>query len=166
MGPTTEPTEPTEPTVETRWLDSTEIAAWRSFIHGTRHLFAALDQDPKPHGLSGDDYGVLVALSDSPDNQLRMADLAEQSAQSRSRLSHHVARLEDRGLVERISCPEDRRGQYAVLTARGRELLEQAAPHHVASVRTHFLDHLGPHDLETLGAVFGRLYPSPTTDPN
>ena len=147
------------------WLTPAELHAWKSIIHGTRHLFAALDHELKPHGLSGDDYGVLVALSEAPDDRLRMAELADLAAESRSRLTHHVGRLEARGLVERASCPEDRRGQFAVLTAAGRALLEQAAPHHVASVRALFLDHLTQAELATLGDVFARFSPSPGTSP-
>ena len=145
---------------DTRWLSSSEAGAWRRFIGGSRHLFAALDRDLKPHGLSGDDYGVLVALSEAVDQRLRMADLADLAAESRSRLSHHVGRLESRGLVQRVSCPEDRRGQFAVLTPAGRTLLEETAPHHVASVRAHFLDHLSADELATLGEVFARLTPA------
>lgn len=147
------------------WLTAAELHAWKSVIHGTRHLFAALDHDLKPHGLSGDDYGVLVALSEAPEQRLRMAELADVSAESRSRLSHHVGRLEARGLVERTSCPDDRRGQFAVLTDAGRTLLEQTAPHHVASVRALFLDHVSATELVTLGEVFARLTPSPGTSP-
>ncbi len=88
-----------------------------------------------------------------------MAELADVSAQSRSRLSHHVGRLEKRGLVVRESCEEDRRGQWATLTTEGQRLLEAAAPHHVAGVREHLLDHLSPEELAILGNVFGRLDP-------
>jgi DNA-binding MarR family transcriptional regulator len=147
------------------WLTPTELHAWKSVIHGARHLFTALDHDLKPHGLSGDDYGVLVALSEAPDERLRMADLADVAAESRSRLSHHVGRLEARGLVERASCPEDRRGQFAVLTDAGRTLIQETAPHHVASVRTHFLDHLTPAELAVLGGVFARLSPGAAPEP-
>lgn len=143
-----------------RWLSPVELAAWVSVVRGTRHLLSCLDSELKPHGLSSEDYAVLVALSAAPEHRLRMADLAVEAAQSRSRLSHHIGRLEARGLVERISCTEDRRGQFAHLTPAGMKLLEEAAPHHVAGVRAHFLDHLSPDELATLGAVFARIDPA------
>lgn len=148
-----------------RWLTPDEQRAWRSVIFGSRKLYAELDAGLKPHGLSGDDYAVLVALSEAPDERLRMSDLADRAAQSRSRLSHHVARLEARGLVQRTVCPEDRRGQFASMTPEGRRLLEAAAPHHVAGVRATFLDHLLPGELETLARVFGRLAPDANPEP-
>ncbi len=88
-----------------------------------------------------------------------MAELAEVSAQSRSRLSHHVSRLEKRGLVARESCEEDRRGQWAMLTPEGQRLLDAAAPRHVAGVREHLLDQISREELTTLGRVFGRIDP-------
>jgi DNA-binding MarR family transcriptional regulator len=148
-----------DPTPPVRWLDAEEQQAWRSIIRGTRHLFERIDRDLKPLGLTGEDYGLLVGISEAEDGRLRMAELAEVSAQSRSRLSHHVGRLEKRGLVARESCEEDRRGQWATLTPAGRALLEEAAPHHVAGVREHLLDHLSRAELTTLGHVFGRLDP-------
>lgn len=152
----------TPPPSPPQWLTPVEMRAWRSVVHGTRHLFAVLDRDLKPHGLSGDDYGVLVALSEAPDGRCRMAELADAAAESRSRLSHHIGRLESRGLVERTSCPEDRRGQFAVITPAGRDLLEATAPHHVASVREHFISQLSPDELATLGEVFARIAPTLT----
>jgi len=149
---------PTDPDgLQGPWLSQDEQAAWRHFIFGTRRLMVALDHDLKVHGVSQDDYAVLVALSEADDERLRMADLADLSAQSRSRLSHHIGRLEDRGLIRREACPDDRRGQYAVLTAPGRDLLESVAPHHVASVRAHFLDQISPAELRTIGDAFARI---------
>jgi DNA-binding MarR family transcriptional regulator len=140
-----------------RWLSDQEQRAWRAFLAGSRRLFEQLDQELKTQGLTHDDYGVLVALSESPDDRLRMAELAERSVESRSRLSHHIGRLEAKGLVARASCPDDRRGAFAVLTADGRATIERVAPHHVAGVRHHLIDRLSPTELETLAAVFARV---------
>ena len=146
-----------DPRTETAWLTDTEQDAWRRFLSGTRRLFEQLDQDLKAHGLTHDDYGVLVFLSEADDDRLRMAELAEHSVESRSRLSHHISRLEARGLVVRESCPLDRRGFYAVLTPAGREVIESVAPHHVAGVRRWFIDQLSPEELQTLATVFTRI---------
>jgi DNA-binding MarR family transcriptional regulator len=139
------------------WLDEDEQEAWRSFIFGSRRLFAQLDHELKAQGLTHDDYGVLVALSESEDDRMRMSELAEQSVESRSRLSHHISRLEGRGLVARETCPSDRRGSFAVLTPQGRATIEAVAPHHVEGVRTHFLEHLSADELAVVRRVFERV---------
>lgn len=140
-----------------RWLDPAEQAAWRSFISGTRRLLDQLERDLKVHGLTHDDYGLLVVLSEAEGQRLRMADLAAQSVESRSRLSHHVGRLEGKGLIVREACPDDGRGQFAVLTERGRVVMEETAPHHVAGVRAYFLDHLSRDELLAVGTAFTRI---------
>ncbi|MGI8711429.1 MAG: MarR family winged helix-turn-helix transcriptional regulator [Acidimicrobiales bacterium] len=144
-------------TAETRWLGTAEQAAWRGYINGSQRLSARLEQDLKVHGTTHDDYRILVLLSEAPDDRLRMAELAELSVESRSRLSHHVARLERRGLVARQSCPSDGRGQFAVLLPAGRHLIEAVAPHHVEGVRAWFLDHLEPDEMAVIGTAFARI---------
>jgi len=144
-----------DPTV--KWLDAEEQQSWRSFIAGSRRLGSRLDQDLKAEGLSHDDYGVMVALSEADNDRLRMAELAEMSVESRSRLSHHITRLESRGLVERENCPSDRRGTWAILTPAGRLLLEAIAPAHVEGVRRYMLDHLTRDELRVIGEAFARI---------
>ncbi|WP_426574825.1 MarR family winged helix-turn-helix transcriptional regulator [Aquihabitans sp. McL0605] len=145
------------PPVPVQWLTDSEQRAWRSFITGSRRLLEQLDQDLKAQGVTHDDYGVLVALSESPDDRLRMAELADLSVESRSRLSHHIGRLETRGLVARQSCPDDRRGSFAVLTPEGRATIEAIAPHHVTGVREYFLDQVSSEELATIANVFARI---------
>lgn len=140
-----------------RWLSNEEQQAWRDFIGGARRLLDRLDRDLKCHGLSHDDYAVLVALSESESGRLRMAELADRSAESRSRLSHHVGRMESKGLVRRESCPDDGRGLYAVLTAEGRARMDETAPHHVAGVRAHFLDQVRSEELGVISEAFARI---------
>lgn len=139
------------------WLTEREQRAWRAYIAGSRRLLDRLERDLKAHGLTHDDYGVLVALSESEGGRLRMADLADQSVESRSRLSHHIGRMEASGLVRREQCPEDRRGFFAVLTDEGRALMEETAPHHVAGVRAHFLDQVRPDELDAIASAFARI---------
>lgn len=83
---------------------------------------------------------------------MRMSDLASATLQSKSRLSHQITRMENAGLVRRENCESDRRGLYAVLTEQGWDIMRKVAPHHVASVRRHFIDLLAPADLEALYA--------------
>ena len=146
---------PTKP--DQNWLTEAEQHAWRNFISGSRRLLDRLERDLKSHGLSHDDYGVLVALSEAPDGRLRMAELADLSVESRSRLSHHIRRMEANGLVRRESCPNDLRGSFAVLTERGRAVMEETAPHHVAGVRAHFLDQVQPDELTAISTAFARI---------
>jgi DNA-binding MarR family transcriptional regulator len=148
---------PAPAATEVRWLTDAEQAAWRAFITGSRRLFERLDQDLKARGLSHDDYGVLVALSESDGDRMRMSELADHSVESRSRLSHHIGRLEARGLVARETCPSDRRGSFAVLTPEGRATIEAIAPHHVEGVRRWFVDQLSPTELAMVATVFTKV---------
>ena len=143
--------------VSPRWLDDAEQQAWRNFIAGSRRLMERLEQDLKAQGITHDDYGVMVLLSESADDRLRMAELAATSVESRSRLSHHIGRLEARGLVRRESCPNDGRGLFAVLTPEGREVMERVAPHHVAKVREWFIDIITPAELQVIGTAFAKV---------
>lgn len=151
---------------EVRWLGVAEQEAWRAYINGSQRLAARLEVGLKAHGASHDDYRILVLLSGAPDDRLRMADLADQSIESRSRLSHHIGRLEARGLVARQSCPSDGRGQFAVLLPEGRALIEAIAPHHVAGVRAWFVDLLTSDELAVIGPAFARIDAALTAEAN
>jgi DNA-binding MarR family transcriptional regulator len=109
-----------------------------------------LDRDLHPFGLSTHDYEILVELSEAPQSRMRMTELADRTAQSRSRLSHQINRMETRGLVTREDCEGDKRGTFAVLTAHGLATIAKVAPYHVASVRDHLIDQLDPAELTTL----------------
>lgn len=85
---------------------------------------------------------------------MRMSDLADATIQSRSRLSHQISRMEAAGLVSREDCADDRRGTFAVLTDEGWATMQRVAPHHVASVRDHFVDLLTDDQLEALERAY------------
>ncbi|GAA4637520.1 MarR family transcriptional regulator [Actinoallomurus vinaceus] len=143
---------------EPRWLDAAQQRDWRAYIEGSVRLADLLDRDLKSkHGLSTAEYEILVRLSEAPDRRLRMAELAEFASQSRSRLSHTVARLECKGLVARGTCGADKRGVNAELTDEGFALLERAARDHVATVREFFIDVIDPDDLKAVGRAFGAV---------
>lgn len=147
---------------EVEWLSHDEQQAWRTFLYGVNLLMenisTALEQDPR-FDLSLDEYEILVRLSEAPEGRIRMSGLADQVVHSRSRLTHTVARLEKRGILERVRCSGDGRGREAVLTEAGAELLRQAAPVHVASVRERLLDAVGTEDLLELGRIMARTIP-------
>lgn len=103
--------------------------------------------------MSKADYDVLSTLSEVPGGELRLSDLAAWMLWSRTRLSHHVARMQGRGLVDRVETPEDGRGTVVVLSPEGRRVLEQAAPAHVGAVRACFIDLMTPEQVRVLGEV-------------
>jgi DNA-binding MarR family transcriptional regulator len=131
-----------------RWLDRDEQLAWRAWLYSAQLLMDRLDRElTHETGISHAYYEILVALSESEGRMLRMSELADRCLSSRSRLSHAVSRLEERGWVRRQVCAEDGRGQLAVLTDEGFAALEAAAPVHVASVRAHLFDQLSPEQV-------------------
>jgi DNA-binding MarR family transcriptional regulator len=139
------------PAVETRWLDPEEQKAWRAWLYSSSLLQDRLDRElTHETGISHAYYEILVALSETPLRAMRMSELADRCLSSRSRLSHAVSRLEERGWVRRQVCAEDGRGQLAVLTDEGFAALEAAAPVHVTGVRTHLFDQLSPQQVENL----------------
>ncbi|MFF5204442.1 MarR family winged helix-turn-helix transcriptional regulator [Streptosporangium sp. NPDC000396] len=139
---------------EPRWLTSTEQRAWRAHLAAHKLLEHRLDRDLQAFKLSLNDYEILVNLSETSGHRMRMSDLADATIQSRSRLSHQISRMEAAGLVARENCPDDRRGTFAVLTEHGWETIQKIAPHHVASVRQHFIDLLTDDQLHGLEAAY------------
>ena len=136
----------------TRWLTKEQQGHWRSWITASKGLNDQLSRDlQEQHGLTITDYEILVRLSESENNSIRMSDLATKTLLSRSRLSHQVDRMESAGLIERQTCADDRRGQLAVLTKGGIKALENAAPDHVAGVRKHLVDLLSDEEYQALG---------------
>lgn len=143
---------------EPRWLDDDEQRTWRAFIAGFRLLFEQLDRElQRDAGIPHTYYEILVRLSEAPDRSLRMSQLADRTDSSRSRLTHAVDRLEERGWVRREDCPTDRRGQLAVLTDEGMDTLRAAAPIHVEGVRAHLFDQLTPEQVAQLRAISERI---------
>jgi DNA-binding MarR family transcriptional regulator len=138
----------------TRWLSADEQRAWRSYLEATLLLFDELDrQMQQDSGMPHAYYEILVRLSETEGRAMRMSELAVGTRSSRSRLSHAVARLEERGWVERQDCPTDRRGQVAHLTDKGFEVLAAAAPSHVEAVRAHVIDRLTPEQINQLSDI-------------
>ena len=143
---------------ETRWLDDDEQRAWRAYVRMQGRLGAELNRRLQASsGLSLADYDVLVHLTDAPGGRLRPYELQRELHWEQSRLSHHLARMQKRGLVRREECDEDRRGAYVLLTPAGREAITDAAPDHVETVRRLFIDALGPEQISALERLAGRV---------
>lgn len=147
----------TAKTGDPNWLTPTEMAAWRRYIIASRRLLEALDTDLDQHDLTMADYEILAQLSDAPDRRMRMAELAEIAMLSRSRLSHRMKVMEEAGWVRREACPDDKRGFFAIMTAKGWKAIVAAAPDHVASVRSRFVDKLSKADQIVLAEIFERV---------
>jgi DNA-binding MarR family transcriptional regulator len=141
-----------------QWLDDDEMRFWRSFIVTATLLESRLNRElVEAHGISHSDYTILVVLSETPGQQLRMSALAEVIASSKSRLSHQVARMERAGLIQRQECDSDGRGVLAVMLPKGRAVLEAAAPTHVRGVREHVISRLSADEQRTFAVALERV---------
>ena len=137
-----------------RWLDDTEQRTWRAFLATIELLNTALDRQlQRDAGMTQGTYVVLAMLSEAPDRSLRMTDLARLANSTPSRLSHAMARLEERGWVTRCRAAADGRGTVATLTDAGWEVVVATAPGHVAAVREHLFDRLTADQVRVLGEV-------------
>ncbi|MGB8406727.1 MAG: MarR family winged helix-turn-helix transcriptional regulator [Mycobacterium sp.] len=135
------------PTCDNSWLTPPQQRAWVAFMHvQLRMNYEINNQLQRDSGLSLADYHVMNPLSMAPDNRMQVTDLAGLIGWERSRLSHHLRRLTERGFTERVQSADDGRATDAVLTKKGMAALEEAAPGHVEHVRKLFFDSL-PEDL-------------------
>jgi DNA-binding MarR family transcriptional regulator len=137
-----------------RWLTREEFAAWRGLLRMHAQLAARLNRElSSASELSLQDYGVLAVLSEQRDGRLRAFELGRELGWEKSRLSHHIERMERRGLVSRQQCPTDRRGLNVAVTAEGKRALEAAAPAHLAQVRRAFIDLLTPAQIASMADI-------------
>src|ERR1700742_1403547 len=136
-------------------LTDDEQIAWRTFIESSWALHTRLEEELRAQtGLSMNDYHVLVVLSEAPERRLRMGELAGRLVLSPSRVTYQINSMVKRGFVRKQSCPEDGRGQEAVLTDEGLAALEAAAPLHLITVRDAFIDRLDPEELAVIHRAF------------
>ena len=151
--------------MDTPWLDRTQLRAWVRLVAVLELLPGALDaQLRRDAGVTHFEYYVLAMLSEAPGRTLRMTELARQTNATLPRLSNVVHRLEDRGMVERFRCADDRRASNARLTEAGWQRVQDSAPGHVATVRRHVMDALSPEQVDQLAeigdAILARLDPT------
>lgn len=141
----------------TRWLNDSEMRAWRGYIESMAHLMGAFEDDLVDHGLTMGDYEVLAYLSESPEQRMRMCDLAAALRLTASGLTRRLDGLVRVGAVSREASSSDRRVMFATLTDAGRDLLVRAAPDHLESVRRHFIDVLTPAQVRAVGDAFATV---------
>jgi DNA-binding MarR family transcriptional regulator len=141
-----------------KWLTAAELESWLSVVRLMTWLPWSIDQQlQRDSNLGMVEYQVLAMLSESPDRTMRMSSLAEVTNASLSRLSHLVKRLDGRGLVRREPDPADGRFTNAILTDKGFKTLAEAAPAHVAHVRSLVIDVVSPEQLRRLGRDAERI---------
>jgi DNA-binding MarR family transcriptional regulator len=131
---------------------------WREFVTMHRHLARELDRRlQRDAGISQADFSVLIVLSEASDERLRTGELAELLAWEKSRVSHQVARMEARDLLERSECETDGRGTWVGITAEGHRVLREASGDHADAIRSLFFDQLHEPDKATLGETSRRI---------
>jgi DNA-binding MarR family transcriptional regulator len=140
-----------------RWLDPAEEEAWRAYRRMRTLLDLQLSRDLAEYGVSEADYDVLSTLSEQADRSMRVSELAQWMHWTQTRLSHHLTRMQSRGLVTRETTSEDGRGARITLTDDGWQLLRAAAPGHVTSVREHFIDLMSQTQLKSLTTIARRV---------
>lgn len=141
-----------------RWLTEEEQRAWRGLLRMTSQLNARANRLlQEEYGISLADYEVLVALSEAPEDRLRVFEVADALAWEQSRVSHQLARMQRRGLITREGCATDARGAFAVLTTVGRAAIERAAPAHVEQVRQLVFDELSHEQVSALTEITTRV---------
>ena len=152
---------------EPRWLDEREQRAWRGLLNMHAQLTLELGRQlQRDTDLSTADYGVLVHLSEAPDHELRAFELGDALQWEKSRLSHQLKRMEQRGLVERRACPTDARGAHVAITPVGLRTIEQAAPAHVEQIRLLFFDAITTDQVEQLATIAEAVLANLANDPN
>ena len=142
----------------TPWLSDDEQHLWRDWLNLNARLNASINRSlQRRHDLSLSDFSVLVVLSEAPESRVRIAALADELQWERSRLSHHLTRMEKRNLVAREECLTDGRGAFVTLKPEGLSSIQSAAPDHVRLVRSIFFDGQRPEDLRAVGDMLHRM---------
>lgn len=141
-------------TARRRSPTSDELAVWRDFIETTERLRSVIEgRMQSDSALSAGDYAVLLALSEAAENRMRSSELAAHINWERSRLSHHLGRMEKRGLITREDCATDSRGAEIVLAPDGAAAFRRASPSHLHAIQQHFVDALTPEHLDAVQEV-------------
>ena len=138
--------------------DTSRLEAWIRFLRAHAALTRELSADlVAEHGLTLNDYEVLLHLARAPERQMRRVDLAESILLTASGITRLLEGLEHAGFVERVLCDSDRRVAYAKLTGAGLEKLRQASRTHIAGIEELFVGRFTDEERETLSALLARL---------
>lgn len=136
------------------------LATWAAFLRAHARVVRELERELQAEQrMALTDYDVLIQLAQADDHRLRMSELADRLMLSRSGVTRLVDRLVGEGLVERVLCDTDRRGQWAALTETGLDRLRKVTPTHLRGVAEHFLDRLSADELASMRSMLARLDP-------
>ncbi len=138
-------------------MTSAELATWRSLLDTTEALRRVLGAELQDTSLSPADYQVLLALTEAPDKRMRSSELASTIGWERSRLSHHLGRMEGRRLITRHDCATDNRGAEVSMSATGARVFRRSTAPHMRSIKRHFADALTPAQFAALADVLRSL---------
>lgn len=141
----------------TRWLTPQEMAAWRTFIVTTGDLTRAIERDLVDFDIDLGDYQLLAMLSEAPEQRLKMCDLADSLRLTRSGLTRRMDGVLKKKLVTRTKSSEDGRVAYAQISPKGMDVLKNAAPHHLVSVREHMIDLLSQGEIKAIASAFKKI---------
>lgn len=145
------------PAAARRRMTQPELATWRALLDTTDELRRVLGAQLQESGMSPGDYQVLLALREAQGRRLRSSELAATIDWERSRLSHHLGRMEKRGLIQRDDCATDNRGAEVSLTEEGASLFRRASAPHVNAIKKHFADALSPAQFDALADILHTL---------
>ena len=142
-----------------------ELAPWINFLRAHAAITRRLNADLlAKHGLTINDYEVLVYLANAPEHALKRVELVERLLLTPSGITRLLSGLEGAGYVERLACETDGRAVYAKLTDAGLEKLRAAQETHVAGIESLFLDRYSDEERETLAELLARLPLEPAAD--
>ena len=140
-----------------KWLTPAEMLAWRGFVSNSSDLLNLIERDLKPFGIDGGDYQLLAMLSETPDQKLKMCDLAERLRLSRSGLTRRIDGVLKAKYVLQVRDEQDGRVVFAHLTQKGFDFIKKGAPHHLKSVRSRMIDLLSPTEIHAFGSGFEKI---------
>ena len=141
----------------TQWLTPQEMTAWRSFIAVSNDLWRVVNRDLAHHNLDGGDFQLLAMVSESPDQRIRLCDLADQLRLTRSGLTRRMEGVLKKKLVARVQSTDDGRVAYAQMTPKGMDVLKIVAPEHLETVRRIMFNHLSAAEVKSLASGFSKV---------
>ena len=141
----------------TKWLTPQEMTAWRGFIAVSNDLWRIVDRDLAQHDLDSGDFQLLAMVSESPEQRIRLCDLADQLRLTRSGLTRRMDGVLKKKLVARVQSTEDGRVAYAQMTTKGMDLLKVVAPQHLETVRRIMFNHLSATEVKAMATGLSKV---------
>lgn len=141
----------------TQWLTPQEMTAWRAFIAVSSDLWRIIDRDLAAHDLDGGDFQLLAMVSESPDQRIRLCDLADELRLTRSGLTRRMDGVLKKKLVARVQSTEDGRVAYAQMTPKGMDALKVIAPEHLETVRRTMFNHLSAAEVKSIASGLSKV---------